>query len=189
MTDNPYIEEEDHPDGAETQIISYLDGELDDTQMNEVEQRLINDPDMRSHADILSRTWSLLDDLDDVSASRQFTQETLATISAETVTAESARAGAGFRKFKQFVARYRILPCFVAGLIGGAAGLMLSQMAWEKRQERGKAATNRVVLENFELLQSTDLYSIVPDVESLKELDLPVDPQSANATVQKGADE
>ena len=68
-----------------TQIVSYLDGELDETQMNAFEQDLINDPEMRSHADILSRTWGMLDALEEVSASRQFTQQTMATITAEVV--------------------------------------------------------------------------------------------------------
>ncbi len=187
MVENPHIEQEEYSDDPQTQIVSYLDGELDDTQMNQVEQRLIDDPDMRSHADILSRTWSLLDSLEDVSASKQFTQETLATISAETVSDESERSGAGFRKFKLAMARYRVVPCFLAGLIGGTAGLMLSQMAWEKRQERGDAATNRLVLENFDLLQNIDLYTIIPDVERLEALQLPEDRLSENPIVEQGA--
>ncbi|APZ94348.1 anti-sigma factor family protein [Fuerstiella marisgermanici] len=186
MVENPHIEDEEILDERQTQLVSYLDGELDDTQMNAVEQSLINDPDMRSHADILSRTWSMLDALDDVSASKQFTQATLASISAESVSAESARPDANFRKFKQAMARYRIVPCFVAGLIGGAAGLFLSHAAWDRREQRGDAAINRAVLENFELLQNTDLYSIIPDVDSLRELKLPEDPSATKAAVQKG---
>ncbi|MEQ9411277.1 MAG: hypothetical protein RIK87_26425 [Fuerstiella sp.] len=161
------------PDEKLTQIVSYLDGELDDTQMNEVEQGLINDPDMRSHADILSRTWALLDSLEDVSASGQFTQDTLATIAAETVRDQTADPRHRFRYLKEVLARYHVVPCFLAGVIGGVVGLTLSAKAWEKRQQSGREATNRIVLDNLDLLQNAELYSVVPNEETLITLQLP----------------
>lgn len=174
MSEKPQIEEE-VPDEGLTRIVSYLDGELDDTQMNEVEVDLINDPDLRSHADILSRTWALLDELDEVSASEQFTKDTLATIAAETVTADDAPADSRvrLRHFWSRLAQYKVLPCFLAGLIGGTAGLLVSSKAWEQRQATGEQAVTRIVLDNFELVRRADVYSAVPSLKELEALELP----------------
>ena len=94
MADSPYIEHDDRDAEQLTEIVGYLDGELADTQMVEIEQKLIHDPDLRSHADILSRTWAMLDELDDVSASQTFTQETLATVASESVAQDDTAATA-----------------------------------------------------------------------------------------------
>ena len=187
MSEKPQIEQE-VPDEGLTRIVSYLDGELDDTQMNEVEVDLINDPDLRSHADILSRTWALLDQLDEVSASEEFTKDTLATIAAETVTADDAPADsrARLRQFWSRLAQYKVLPCFLAGLIGGVVGLIVSGQAWEKRQATGEQAVTRIVLDNFELVRRADIYSAVPSLKELEALELPDAEADGQATSDGG---
>lgn len=176
MAQNPQPEISEDPDEPLTEIVSYLDGELSDTQMNEVEQSLIKDPNMRSHADILSRTWALLDELEEVSASRKFTAETLATISAETIPDDAPAAGNRFRRLRTALGQYRVLPCLLAGIIGGVGGLLLSQRVIDRRQNADEGNTTGIVLKNFELLRNTEHYSIVPDVQSLQQLKLPNDP-------------
>lgn len=172
MSDQLYSEEE-VPDEGLTKIVSYLDGELDETQMNEVEQDLIENPDMRNDADVLSKTWALLDELDEVSADRQFTQDTLATVAADTVEDSSARSTGGFRRFKEALAVHKMIPCFLLGLLGGGIGLWISHRVWNNRQVSGASAAVRIVLEDFELVRNADVYSVVPDLERLKELQLP----------------
>lgn len=154
-----------------TQIVSYLDGELDETQMNAFEQDLINDPEMRSHADILSRTWGLLDSLEEVSASRQFTQETMATISAEVVE-ESVRSSDRFRQVAVALARYRIVPSFLLGLIAASIGLFVGHQMQETRSEIGDAAVTKTALQNLDLLERLELYDLVPNADQLKSLKL-----------------
>jgi len=153
-----------------TELVSYLDGELDDTQMNEVEQVLITDAAARSHADILSRTWALLDSLEEVSASGQFTQETLATISAEVMKDDGAPSGRRLKDLAAKLARYQIVPCFLLGVLGAGVGLTMAGMAQEKRE----AETNveDVALEHIDLLPSIELYDLVPNVDALKALNL-----------------
>ena len=155
-----------------TQIVSYLDGELDETQMNAFEQDLINDPEMRSHADILSRTWGMLDALEEVSASRQFTQQTMATITAEVVE-EPIKSRGILLRFAAFIARYRILPSFLIGLTAASIGLAVSSRLQDGRQRRGDAAVARVALQNIDLLQRLELYELVPSASDLKSLQLP----------------
>ena len=166
------INDSDPVDERLTQIVSYLDGELDETQMNAFEQDLINDPEMRSHADILSRTWGMLDALEEVSASRQFTQETMATITAKVVD-EPVKSGSGFLRFATVVARYRILPSFLIGLVAATIGLVVSNRLQDGRQRQGDAAVARVALQNIDMLQQLELYDLVPSATDLKSLQLP----------------
>ncbi len=169
MSDQP--EKIDEPlDEKLTELVSYLDGELDDTQMNEVEQILITDATARSHADILSKTWAMLDSLEEVSASGQFTQETLATISAEVIRNDEAPAGRRLKEVARALARYHILPCFLLGIIGTGAGLAVANTVQEKRENESNI--DAVVLEHIDLLPSIELYDLVPDVGALRELKL-----------------
>ena len=172
MSEEPHSEDDERAEEQLTEIVSYLDGELDNAQMDEVEQQLINDPDMRSHADILSRTWALLDALEEVSADKKFTQDTLATVSAETVTEEAKRSGRTLRKLNEALVRYKVLPFFLAGILGGAVGIVMSRGAAEKRHGSEKNVTD-ILLKDFELVQNYERYIVIPDVDSLKELKLP----------------
>ena len=153
-----------------TELVSYLDGELNDTQMDAVEHVLITDAAARSHADILSRTWALLDSLEEVSASGQFTQETLATISAEVVKDDGAPSGRRLKDLAVKLARYQIVPCFLLGVLGAGVGLTMAGTAKEERE----AETNveAVALEHIDLLPSIELYDLVPNVDALKALNL-----------------
>lgn len=175
MADSPYIEDDERDDETVTEIVSYLDGELDDTQMLEVEQKLIQDPEMRSHADILSRTWALLDELDEVSASQRFTQDTLATVTAESAEKKTAHPARHLRSVAEFLSRYKVVPCFLMGLLSGLAGLAISERMIETRQSSEQMSINSVLLENFDLLQNIDLYLSVPAAESLREVEFPTD--------------
>ncbi|MDG1896138.1 MAG: hypothetical protein P8J37_14645 [Fuerstiella sp.] len=153
-----------------TELVSYLDGELDDTQMNEVEQILITDAAARSHADILSRTWALLDSLEEVSTSGQFTQETLATISAEVIKDEGGPSGKRLKDLTTALARYQIVPCFLLGVLGAGVGLTMAGTAEENRE--AESNVEAVALQHIDLLPSIELYDLVPNVDALKELEL-----------------
>jgi anti-sigma factor RsiW len=153
-----------------TELVSYLDGELDDTQMNEVEQILITDAAARSHADILSRTWALLDSLEEVSASGQFTQETLATISAEVIKDEGGPSGKRLKDLTTALARYQIVPYFLLGVLGAGVGLTMAGTAEENRE--AESNVEAVALQHIDLLPSIELYDLVPNVDALKELGL-----------------
>lgn len=158
-----------------TQLVSYLDGELDVTQMTEVERDLVNDSAMRSHADILSKTWALLDDLDDVPASEMFTQQTMSTIASQSITEQPVAApGRLWLALKTVVVRYKIVPAFFIGLFGGSLGLfaigVIQQQAIEA--DRAESAVDRLIVENIDILPDAGLYEVVPSAETLKALQL-----------------
>jgi len=162
--------EQDEPvNDRVTQLVGYLDGELDGTQMDLIEQELINDPDMRSHADILSRTWALLDVLEeDVSASRQFTKDTLATVSTEAIAERSASVRQRVRSILAACARYKVLTFFAAGVLGAATGLWVANRLTTKAEQRPDAVADAIVLENLDMLLHDELYREVPDVNALR---------------------
>ncbi len=171
MEQHSEIDENEPVDDTLTQIVSYLDGELDETQMNAFERDLINDPQMRSHADILSRTWGMLDSLEEVSASTNFTQGTLATISAEVADTQSQLQQQPGRLVAALV-RYRIVPSFLIGLLAASIGLGISQRVQERRERKGDAAVTKMALQNLDMLSQIELYNLVPDANQLKELQL-----------------
>lgn len=176
QTDNPLDEEL-------TQLISYLDGEMDAGQMTEIETRLVSNPAMRSHADILSKTWSMLDDLDEVPASEAFTQQTMASIATEVVTSEQALAKtSALVSVRDFLVGYKIVPSFLIGLLAGGIGLFLSSSMQEQRIRKrgGEVEVDRMVLDNIDFLPDAGLYEIVPDAETLTSLQLVEDLSEAN---------
>lgn len=155
-----------------TELIGYLDGELDGSEMDLVEQRLINDPDMRSHADILSRTWALLDVLEEVPASQQFTKDTLASISTEAVAQSSESGRHRFRSLMAACVRYKVVVSFLVGIVGAASGLLFAGLLSVPKQRSTDAAADAVILENLDMLLNDDLYRQVPDVNALRALRL-----------------
>ena len=170
MSDQPASDEDSEE--RLTEIVSYLDGELEDTQMNEVEHRLISDSNLRDEADLLSRTWAMLDELEEVSASKQFTEDTLATVTSQNAAEPDAGPRPGVRRLLRALAQYKVVPCFLLGLVMGTGGLMFSRSQAHKQQNSGDAAISRAALDNFDLLMNVELYSAVPGVEELKQLNL-----------------
>ena len=154
-----------------TRIVSYLDGELNEAETMLVEQQLIDDPDLRDRAEKLSRTWSMLDELDEVSASQQFTQDTMTSIVAEARTSPSPRKSDRWRGVSRFLAKHKVVPCFVAGLIGGSLGLIPSESTDSRpRNFQAEHRINETLLSDFELLRNYAQYTSVPDLDALREL-------------------
>ncbi|MFN9717365.1 MAG: anti-sigma factor family protein, partial [Planctomycetota bacterium] len=74
----PVDDAEDQPDAQLSELVAYLDGELDEHACESVERQLVANPGLRRYAETLDRTWQLLDSLGDAPASGAFTQKTLA---------------------------------------------------------------------------------------------------------------
>lgn len=185
MAEQPHILDDD-ADGELTQLVSYLDGELEDVDVHAIEQRLIEDPDLRSHADILSRTWAMLDELEEVSASQQFTEDTLATVSMEATRPSDDAQASLLRRCVAAVAYYRIVPLFLMGVIGTFSGLWLANRAVDRRESTGPAAASRLLLDHYDLIRRAEAYSAVPDAQRLRDLNL-TDERLSSATAIDGA--
>ena len=59
------------------ELTAYLDGELDQTAIQKVEQRLGEDPAYRAEMQALQKTWDFLDNKPDIEPSESFTKTTM----------------------------------------------------------------------------------------------------------------
>lgn len=160
-------------------LVAYLDGELDDASIEPLERRLIAEPPLRRSVEQLNRTWKLLDALEETEASGEFTQRTLATIAAshasDDVQGESQSAvGAGVTRIPWQKAAILFAVCFVFS----ASGALVAQ--WRSAQQRPES--ERIILENIEVLRNFNEYSLVPNVQFLRDLKLPESSQPASAS-------
>jgi anti-sigma factor RsiW len=64
-------------DREQEELIAYLDGELTEAEAQVLESKLHQDPRLRAEADVLRRTWALLDYLPRAEPSPTFTHRTL----------------------------------------------------------------------------------------------------------------
>ena len=145
------IEGPEDPQVAE--LVSYLDGELPESEADRVEKLLLSNPLLRKNAELLDRTWQLLNSLEEAKASGEFTQKTLASIS--TVSGESGARSAIHRRWSLRT----LLPgsVIVRGLIWSLAGFLA-------------CSAGLLLSKGLELyLQYPKLWRI-PDVEFLKDV-------------------
>ena len=158
-----------------TDLVSYLDSELDQTRMNEIEMQLLNDPSMRTLADQLDRSWGLLDSLDEVSVDPQFTQKTLASVSSEMAAQASASggeaqpAGPGV-KLRQFITS-QMFRTITGWLIAGNTGTtMIGLTIGRIIQQKNSSEQDESILREQDLLLNYPRYSSVPGDEELNRL-------------------
>lgn len=161
-----------------TRIVSYLDGELDDETMNQVETNLVQDPSLREYADRLDRTWHLLDSLEEVSADQSFTQETLATVSAEALQQTQAAPAEPHpvRSFLRLAMTQKAASWILIGCLATGVGLVVSREA-----NRRVPKSDERILENLQMLKNFELYDTVPDLDAFRKLKLKEMTQPRNA--------
>src|ERR687896_527533 len=68
-----------------SELVAYLDGELDDVTTQAVEAKLAINPEARAELDALKQTWGLLDLLPKASPSANFTHRTMERLTLEKV--------------------------------------------------------------------------------------------------------
>lgn len=161
------IEGEEDPQVVE--LVAYLDGELPASDADRVEQLLLKNAAMRKNVESLDRTWQLLSTLEEATVSGEFTQKTLASISAVSAESSGVSRTGGQRWRPVVISRLvliRGLIWFLAGFIGCSAGLVLSRKV---RRDLTSPA-------DAEILNHLDLYLEypklwrIPDEEFLREV-------------------
>ncbi|MCH2212875.1 MAG: zf-HC2 domain-containing protein [Fuerstiella sp.] len=150
------------------QLVAYLDGELDGEQSAGIEKHLSEDPKLRQLAEELDRTWGMLDALESVEASQEFSAQTMKTVAAADMDSQ--------QRFSALVSRFagswfnsHALTWFGIGVIGTSCGLAISLLSGASPESTQAAE----LLRDIDVLQRYPEYSIVPDVELLRELKFP----------------
>jgi hypothetical protein len=131
-------------------LVAYLDGELDRNRQTELENRLLDDEQLRKRLQQLQTGWDLLDDLPDPAPSLKLVESTLELVVADIVKEAPATSS--------LWTRYRMPICVAAiCLIGvlGAFGLASMLKSREYRQQ----------LNDLAIVEHLDAYDHGGDIE------------------------
>lgn len=110
------------PSPLEERLVAYLDGELDDAEVREVEELLAADPKARQTLSALERAWTMLDKAAGDSVDESFTRTTLEMVSvkaAEDLAQQEAEIPR--RRLRRWLAAAGLfVACGVAGFVAVA---------------------------------------------------------------------
>jgi anti-sigma factor RsiW len=140
-------------------LVAYLDGELDESQAEEVEQGLKDSVVARHDVEMLSRTWDLLNFLPGVKASEEFSRKTLSTVQTSPGPAVSRIGDVLSRNGR----RAALLSAWAAVLL--VCGLVAYQAT-----HRWVPDPNAELLDDFDIVENLDDYQEVGNIEFLKAL-------------------
>ncbi len=155
MTNQPPLDDEE-----QTELVAYLDGELDAEAARVVEAKIHRDPEAQAEAEALRRTWDLLDFLPQAQPSPSFTHRTLDRVSAlrptlkTTLMPRRRRWGLG-------------LGWAAAVLLVGAAGFAGMTFFYPK------PSVDEDLIRDLRLIENKRYYDQVDDLDFLRELDHP----------------
>ena len=139
-------------------LVAYLDGELDATSAQRVERILAKDGRARREVEMYARTWELLDELDGVRASEQFTQRTLSSLTDDAATrVTGATRGEGN------------LRLWVFALLTLVTATATATVTFRSASRPGPQRTERL-LRDLSVIEDLHLYRHIPDVGFLHEL-------------------
>jgi anti-sigma factor RsiW len=142
----------------ESELVAYLDGELEPAAAEAVEKRLASDPAYRQRLHDLQRAWDLLDALPRTEASAAFTSSTLEMVA---VQAESAVVLAERRRRRL---RWLLGAAVSGGMIASSLlGWTLGHRLWPSPDEP--------LLRDLPVVERLDEYLLAEDIEFLRLLD------------------
>jgi anti-sigma factor RsiW len=173
MAEQDHNKEHDEIEGSDdpqiTELVAYLDGELPEQDADRVERMLQANALLRRDAECLDRTWQLLDSLESATASGEFTQKTLSTISTIADRGEPGVQNGGRWSLKKLlpasVLAKGLIWC-LAGFLACSTGLVLSRKARRERTDR----TDAKILKNLDLYLRYPKLWRIPDVQFLKDV-------------------
>jgi anti-sigma factor RsiW len=148
-------------------LSAYLDGELDDAAVQQVESRLSLDSEARAEYETLRETWSLLDYLPRATAAPDFTNRTLERLSLERSVGTRARIARHIPTPLVWVA-----AVLLAAGLGYAMGGQLPSSAPETVPESA-AAADEALVRHLRVIELWPLYQNAEDVDFLRQIDQP----------------
>ncbi len=147
-----------HDSSIIEELTAYLDGELDPTQVKQVEQRLATDPDYLSEMQTLQQTWDLFERLPTEHGSDAFVKTTMELIVHDATVESRRRRNSGWQSGFRWAVMF-LVPLLVFGLsftISKTMGL----------------APHRKLVEDLILIENLDRYAKVnTDLDFLVQLD------------------
>jgi anti-sigma factor RsiW len=140
-------------------LSAYLDGELEENAVQEIEQILAISPVARHEVDMLSRTWDMLNALPVHKASEEFTQKTVTTMRA----GERPAPPLASRALKQNARRGAVLTLW-AGILAvcGYVGYSATHQWVPNESDQ--------LLDDYEIISNLDKLQEVGNIEFLQVL-------------------
>ena len=129
------------------ELTAYLDGELDQETMQDVEMRLGKDPAYLAKMQSLQKTWDLLDCLPTTEPGTSFTKTTMELVVGEAVKSEKRRRNHGWA----WPGRIAIMLALPALLFATAFGVM------RKLQNE----PDRLLIENLSVIENYPRYDAI----------------------------
>lgn len=142
-------------------LVAYLDGELDHEAAVAIERLLAASPEVRREAELLSRTFELLEELPHVATSKEFTARTLSAIKVNRI--EKSGSGA-VRLWSQPMRRAVVAAGSVCALVAAALVGYLSTNRWIP--DRSEA-----LIRDLPVIENVDKYAEVEDIAFLRALE------------------
>src|SRR6516225_5446353 len=141
-------------DEERSELIAYLDGELNDKAARALEAKLGRDPGTRAEADALRRTWEMLDYLPRPEPTAGFTQRTIQSVSAM----RPVVTGRG--RWRWWVGG----ASWAAGvLLAGAAGFSAVSMFTPKPPD------DEALVGDLRVIENKRYYDMVDDLDFLRD--------------------
>lgn len=140
-------------------LVAYLDGELEDQVTAEIESVLAHSSVARNDVELLARTYDLLDELPRVKATQEFTDRTLATIRMDDVRADFTQS-----EWYQWLRRGRTLLVWTVAMVAASGvGYAVTRIAVANPAD--------VLVQDYDVIEELDVYRQVDNLEFLQELD------------------
>ena len=158
-------------DQERANLVAYLDGELPAAAARTLEAKLQQDPRARAEAESLRRTWAMLDLLPQPKSSPAFTSQTLEKLSVQRPKV-TVRSGIG--RWVMPIAWAELI--IVAGLLGYAGGRLAATRTAPPPANVDQVSTDQHLVRDLRVVENLRRYQHVPDLEFLRGLADPRDP-------------
>jgi anti-sigma factor RsiW len=157
-------------------LVAYLDGELDERTARALEAKLSRDPQARSEAEALKRTFNLLDYLPRGEASSQFASRTLdrlSTVQPATIAASDPEQASGQARAAQGPRHWFQIAGWSCALLAAAMmGYFGTRSYWLHKRPALPADVDAALVQDLRLMENKKLYDRVDDVNFLRALDV-----------------
>lgn len=141
-----------------TNLVAYLDGELDEGEVREIETVLAQSTIARTDVEGLARTYEMLDLLERPKASVDFTEKTLATVQLEQVKGDVRDT-----RWEKYSRLLLIFGGWTIGLLGVTSVAFLATNQWMPRPEDE-------LLRELPVIEELDAFAEVDNVVFLQRL-------------------
>lgn len=137
-------------------LVAYLDGELDDSESQEIDRILARSDVARHEVEVLSRAWEMLDLLPKPKAGTEFTERTMTTLRLKEVPSDFTD-----QPWFLYVRRGAAATIWLLAIAGAGAVGLLATWQWYPNP-------HRELLEELPVVEQLDIYSEVKDIEFLR---------------------